>query len=187
MWQWWNDLTAPSVAEIISRWLSRTRRRENASGADELDVIVHCQGLQCHRLRQRKLSGRMEFSDWSSTIRSARSVHPADERKMRKRKHRKHNDLRHYLPQLRNKNDEEKETAKRKNDCSAGSRKHKSCCPRSLTINLRNMTEFSWIVEPKEIDIYVCKGQCRYPELAHNSVSNHALFQVLSLFRTSYH
>ena len=74
---------------------------------------------------------------------------------------------------------------------NGGGGKGKRCCPHSLKINLRQLPGFDWILEPAEIDIYMCKGDCHYAQLvgqqqqqqlstasASASVSsNHALFQ----------
>jgi hypothetical protein len=66
----------------------------------------------------------------------------------------------------------------------------KRCCPHSLKINLRQLPGFDWILEPAEIDIYMCKGDCHYAQLVGQQQqqqlstassasvsSNHALFQ----------
>ena len=77
---------------------------------------------------------------------------------------------------------------------SKGAGSGKRCCPHSLKINLRQLPGFDWILEPAEIDIYMCKGDCHYAQLvgqqqqqlqqqstaksSPSSVSsNHALFQ----------
>ena len=48
---------------------------------------------------------------------------------------------------------------------SKGSGNGKRCCPHSLKINLRQLPGFDWILEPAEIDIYMCKGDCHYAQL----------------------
>lgn len=53
----------------------------------------------------------------------------------------------------------------------------KRCCPHSLKINFRQLPGFDWILEPSEIDIFMCKGDCHYSQVSHNPASNHALFQ----------
>lgn len=139
-------------------------------------VRVRCIGEDCPLLRQWRLSGQLRLKS-----------SPKDESGSRIKRHVKSNKHHHR----RNKSG----TAPQPKDIlvaplkksSGGNRnKHhechtkkngKKCCPHSLKINFRQLPGFDWILEPSEIDIFMCKGDCHYAQFSHNPANNHALFQ----------
>ena len=65
----------------------------------------------------------------------------------------------------------DKKRADKGSDCT---KEQKKCCRKSLKVRFRDLDAFAWIVEPRVADLYMCKGQCKYP---HHMANNHALLQ----------
>ena len=180
-------------------------------GDHVLTVSVVCHGRDCHSLRHWRLSAQLRLVEVSSS--SSSSGVQEDSSGGRVKRHiGKKNAVKNNKNNSNNNNSSNKKrmapqpkdillgqyssgpTNKKGvkgpgksggSDCSSSnSKKSKKCCPHSLKINFRQLPGFDWILEPSEIDIFMCKGDCHYAQFTSqhqhavsNPASNHALFQ----------
>lgn len=192
----------PDLGPLLDTWLNELSR-QNGSHGHVLSVSVVCRGRHCQSLRHWRLSGQLRLvvrhgqvgddEDDQDTTRVKR--HAAKKtlspNKKTGKKPSSINNKKRLAPQpkdiLLGQTANKKGAAKSGgSDCSSsGNKKGKKCCPHSLKINFRQLPGFDWILEPSEIDIFMCKGDCHYAQFtthghhqhSSNPASNHALFQ----------
>ena len=190
----------PDLGPLLDRWLNALGSR-NGSDGHVLAVRVVCQGRNCLSLRHLRLSAQLRL-----LVRDPEQEEEEEEgveSRVKRHANKKKTLAAKSVNNNSNNNNSKKRTAPQPkdillahpskkgaahksggSDCT-GNKRGKKCCPHSLKINFRQLPGFDWILEPSEIDIFMCKGDCHYAQFtAHghhqhssNPANNHALFQ----------
>ena len=182
----------PDVGNRLDGWLNELSLG-NGQYDQFLPVSVICHGRDCHYLRHWRLSAQLRLTVWSSDDdkdagrvkrhvgkksaipkKSSSSSSSSNKSNVTAKKR--------FAPQPKDilLGQHHGKKSGKPGDCS---QKSKKCCPHSLKINFRQLPGFDWILEPSEIDIFMCKGDCHYAQFTahghhqHNPATNHALFQ----------
>ena len=182
----------PDVGNRLDGWLNELSLG-NGQYDQFLPVSVICHGRDCHSLRHWRLSAQLRLTVWSSDDdkdagrvkrhvgkksaipkKSSSSSSSSNKSNVTAKKR--------FAPQPKDilLGQHHGKKSGKPGDCS---QKSKKCCPHSLKINFRQLPGFDWILEPSEIDIFMCKGDCHYAQFTahghhqHNPATNHALFQ----------
>ena len=172
--------------EMINKWIDQL----NDGAGELLKVTVTCQGRGCQP--RSTIRARIRLTASASETRRAKR-HAEGQKRLGKKKtsavtgHNGTNGKSRQHPSHPKDillGDQHKKT--RSGGCSTtGGKKSKKCCPHSLVLNFRKVPGFEWILEPSEIDIFMCMGDCHYSQLkedghqpVNNALSNHAVFQA---------
>ncbi|KAI9557505.1 hypothetical protein GHT06_017333 [Daphnia sinensis] len=192
----YNDSIKPDLKDggqlLLDDWL-------NGLNDHVLTVSVACHGRDCHWLRRWRLSAQLRLAVSSrASNRVKRHVGKKNTNNIKSGNNSKNNNTSNKKRLAQQPKDillGQYSAGKNKgvrgsggkssgSDCSSSSKKNKKCCPHSLKINFRQLPGFDWILEPSEIDIFMCKGDCHYAQFTSqhqhavtNPASNHALFQ----------
>lgn len=192
----YNNSIKPDLKDgrrLLDDWLNELNNDDHV-----LTVSVVCHGRDCHWLRRWRLSAQLRLTVSSSRAPSHRVKRHVGKKNtnIKSSNNSKNNNMSNkkrlaqqpkdiLLGQYSASKKGVKGSGKTgASDCSSSSKKSKKCCPHSLKINFRQLPGFDWILEPSEIDIFMCKGDCHYAQFTSqhqhavtNPASNHALFQ----------
>jgi integrin beta 8 len=196
--------------QMLDDWLNELNNQNSNQLDDDhvLTVSVVCHGRDCRSLRHWRLSAQLRLMEVSSGGQEADSSSGGGGGGGGGRVKR-HIGKKNAVKSNKNNNNSNNNSSNKKrtapqpkdillgqysgpakkgksggSDCSSNTKKSKKCCPHSLKINFRQLPGFDWILEPSEIDIFMCKGDCHYAQFTSqhqhavtNPASNHALFQ----------
>lgn len=177
-------------SDTLDKWIDDVNH--DSASADALKVTVTCRGVSCHQKAALKGRIRLIVAGSGRTKREA----PKKAGKKKTSATSGHNGTngksRHHPSHPKDillGSEHQKAKSTKSGGCSTttNGKKSKKCCPHSLVLNFRKVPGFEWILEPSEIDIFMCMGDCHYSKLkddsgdhhaVNNALSNHAVFQA---------